>query len=87
MLSIALGTGLGWTLHWNWQQGVVVGAPVSVASTMVLSRFLIERELLLAEQGQLMIGIKLVEDLAVVALTILLPSLGDISGGVCSLSD
>jgi CPA2 family monovalent cation:H+ antiporter-2 len=81
LLSIALGIGLGWALHWNWQQGVVVGATVSVASTMVLSRFLIERGLLLAEQGQIMIGITLVEDLAVVVLTILLPSLGDISGG------
>ncbi|HXY52811.1 MAG TPA: cation:proton antiporter [Terriglobales bacterium] len=81
VLSSALGSGLAWLLHWNWQQGVAVGAIVSVASTMVLSRFLMERGLLLAEQGQIMIGITLVEDLAVVVLTILLPSLGDISGG------
>jgi CPA2 family monovalent cation:H+ antiporter-2 len=79
--SIVLGVGVAWLLNWNWQQGVVVGAVVSVASTMVLSRFLIERGLLQVEQGQVMIGITLVEDLAVVVLTILLPSLGDISGG------
>lgn len=80
LLSIAVGVGVARLLHWNWQQGVVVGAIVSVASTMVLSRFLMERGLLQAEQGQVMIGITLVEDLAVVVLTILLPSLGDISG-------
>jgi len=79
-LSIAVGVGIGRLLHWHWQQGVVVGAIVSVASTMVLSRFLIERGLLHAEQGQVMIGITLVEDLAVVVLTILLPTLGDITG-------
>jgi len=75
LLSIAMGVGVGWLLGWSWQQGVVVGAVISVASTMVLSRFLIERGLLLAEQGQVMIGITLVEDLAVVVLTIVLPSL------------
>jgi CPA2 family monovalent cation:H+ antiporter-2 len=47
---------------------------------MVLSRFLIERGQLKSQQGQVMIAITLVEDLAVVILTILLPSLSNISG-------
>ena len=80
-LSILIGLALSWPMGWGWQQGVVVGSIVSVASTMVLSRFLIERGQLQAEQGQVMIGITLVEDLAVVVLTIILPSLGDINGG------
>jgi CPA2 family monovalent cation:H+ antiporter-2 len=46
---------------------------------MVLSRFLTERGELRSEQGQVMIGITLVEDLAVVVLTILLPSLEDLT--------
>jgi CPA2 family monovalent cation:H+ antiporter-2 len=79
LLSITLGLGVGSLLGWSWQSGVAVGAIVSVASTMVLSRFLTERGQLRSEQGQVMIGITLVEDLAVVVLTILLPSLGDIS--------
>jgi monovalent cation:H+ antiporter-2, CPA2 family len=79
LLSIGLGMGVGALLGWNWQQGVAVGAIISVASTMVLSRFLSERGELRSAQGQVMIGITLVEDLAVVALTILLPSLGDLS--------
>jgi len=79
LLSLALGLGVGSLLGWTWQQGVAVGAIISVASTMVLSRFLTERGELRSEQGQVMIGITLVEDLAVVVLTILLPSLGDLN--------
>ncbi len=78
LLSIALGFGVGSLLGWTWQQGVAMGAVISVASTMVLSRFLVECGQLRSEQGQVMIGITLVEDLAVVALTILLP-LNDLS--------
>jgi CPA2 family monovalent cation:H+ antiporter-2 len=81
VLSITLGLAIDSLLGWSWQQGVVIGAVISVASTMVLSRFLIERGMLLAEHGQIMIGITLVEDLAVVVLTILLPSLGSMGGG------
>jgi CPA2 family monovalent cation:H+ antiporter-2 len=79
LLSLGLGVGVGSLLGWSWQQGVAVGAIISVASTMVLSRFLTERGELRSEQGQVMIGITLVEDLAVVVLTILLPSLGDLN--------
>jgi len=79
LLSLGLGLGVGALLGWTWQQGIAVGAIISVASTMVLSRFLTERGELRSEQGQVMIGITLVEDLAVVVLTILLPSLGDLN--------
>src|SRR5579862_9218426 len=78
-LSIALGVGVGALLGWTWQEGVAVGSIISVASTMVLSRFLTERGQLKTRQGQVMIGITLVEDLAVVILTILLPSLSNIT--------
>jgi CPA2 family monovalent cation:H+ antiporter-2 len=79
-LFVALGLGVGTLLGWTWQEGVTIGAIISVASTMVLSRFLIERGQLKSQQGQVMIAITLVEDLAVVILTILLPSLSNISG-------
>src|SRR5215468_3837498 len=79
VLSVVLGLGVGGLLGWTWQQGVAVGAIISVASTMVLSRFLTERGDLRSTQGQVMIGITLVEDLAVVILTILLPSLGSMT--------
>jgi CPA2 family monovalent cation:H+ antiporter-2 len=76
LLSIALGVGVGRGMGWSVAQGVVVGAVVSVASTMVLSRLLVDRGQLHSEQGRLMIGITLLEDLAVVILTILIPFAG-----------
>jgi CPA2 family monovalent cation:H+ antiporter-2 len=74
-LSLATGTLLGWPLR----QSLIVGMVVSVASTMVLARLLMDRGELGTRHGRIMIGILLVEDLAVVVLTILMPTLGDLS--------
>jgi CPA2 family monovalent cation:H+ antiporter-2 len=52
---------------------VVIGATVSVASTMVLARLLSDRGAMGTTYGRVMIGITLVEDLAVVFMTVLLP--------------
>jgi len=75
-LSIGLSLGVGSLMHWTVVQSIAIGAIISVASTMVLSKLLIDRGELRATQGRVMIGITLVEDLAVVVLTVLLPSLG-----------
>jgi CPA2 family monovalent cation:H+ antiporter-2 len=58
---------------WSMAQGVVIGASVSVASTMVLARLLSDNGKLGTSFGQVMIGITLVEDLAVVCMTVVLP--------------
>jgi CPA2 family monovalent cation:H+ antiporter-2 len=76
-LSIGLGLGIGWLLGWSAPQAV--GASVSVASTMGLSRLLMDRGELQSVHGRIMIAITLVEGLAVVVLTILLPSLKNFS--------
>jgi len=81
MLTVALGAATGWSLGWNTTQGMVVGVVISVASTMVLSRLLAERGELRSPHGHIMIGITLVEDLAVVVLTVLLPALSNLTGG------
>ena len=52
-----------------------MGMIISVASTMVLSRLLIDSGQLQSQHGKVMIGITLVEDLVVVVLTILMPAL------------
>jgi monovalent cation:H+ antiporter-2, CPA2 family len=75
VLSGALGAGVGWLLGWGGMTGLAMGLIVSVASTMVLSRLLIDRGELQSGHGRVMVGITLVEDLAVVALTILMPVL------------
>lgn len=78
-LMAALGAGVGAVLGWGARCGMVVGMIVSVASTMVLSRLLIDRGELQSAHGKVMIGITLVEDLVVVALTILMPTLATLS--------
>ncbi len=58
---------------WSMREGVVIGATVSVASTMVLARLLSDAGKLGTTYGQVMIGITLIEDLAVVCMTVVLP--------------
>src|SRR5216117_4016745 len=76
VLTAALGAGAGGVLGWPPGQGLAVGLVISVASTMVLVRLLMDRGELHTRYGRVMIGISLVEDLAVVAMTVLLPALG-----------
>ena len=80
LFSIGLGLALAYVLGWPLPQGFAIGAIVSVASTMVLSRLLIDRGELLSAHGKVMIGITLFEDVAVVILTVLMPSLSSPSG-------
>jgi monovalent cation:H+ antiporter-2, CPA2 family len=79
-LSIGLGIAVGSLLGWPLSQGVAVGCIISVASTMVLMRLLMNRGELGSEPGRIMVTLTLVEDLAVVILIVLLPSLGSASG-------
>jgi CPA2 family monovalent cation:H+ antiporter-2 len=81
LLSVALGMGVGGLIGWRPLQGAVVGMVVSVASTMVLARLLLVRGELHTRHGRIMIGITLVEDLAVVVLIVILPQLGALDAG------
>src|SRR5579863_4795567 len=58
---------------WGYIEGVVIGATVSVASTMVLARLLSDSGKMNTTYGRVMIGITLVEDLAVICMTVVLP--------------
>ena len=79
VLLAALGAGVGAMLGWGARCGMVVGMIISVASTMVLSRLLMDSGELQSPHGKVMIGITLVEDLVVVVLTILMPVLATLS--------
>ena len=74
VLSIALSLVVGSALGWPGPQAIAVGAIVSVASTMVLARLLLDQQALDTPLGRVMIGITLVEDLVVVILTVVLPA-------------
>jgi CPA2 family monovalent cation:H+ antiporter-2 len=62
-------------------EGVVIGATVSVASTMVLARLLNDSGKLNTTVGRVMIGITLIEDLAVICMTVVLPVFAGSSEG------
>jgi CPA2 family monovalent cation:H+ antiporter-2 len=81
LLTIGLGVAVGEMLGWPFIQGLVVGMVVSVASTMVLARLLLDRGELHSRHGRIVIGISLVEDLAVVVLIIVMPRLGTLTQG------
>ncbi|MGH9197410.1 MAG: cation:proton antiporter, partial [Acidimicrobiia bacterium] len=73
LLSVGLAVSVAMLIGWPVFQGVILGLIISVASTMVLARFLIDRGELQSPHGRIMVGITLVEDLAVVVMTVLLP--------------
>jgi CPA2 family monovalent cation:H+ antiporter-2 len=76
VLSIGLAVAASLALGWPLQQGLLIGVVISVASTMVLARLLIDRGELHTRHGRVLIGISLVEDLAVVVLLALMPAFG-----------
>jgi monovalent cation:H+ antiporter-2, CPA2 family len=78
LLSIAMGAVAGRFLGLPISQGIVLGAVVSVASTMVMTRLLMDRGELRTEHGLVMVSITLVEDIAVVILVVLIPAFGSL---------
>lgn len=67
----------GWTVI----SGIVVGLAISIASTVVLLRSLIDNGILNTPHGQAAIGWVIVEDLATVLILVLMPTLVSTSGG------
>jgi CPA2 family monovalent cation:H+ antiporter-2 len=66
----------------SFAEAVVIGASVSVASTMVLVRLLNDSGKMTATFARVMIGITLVEDLAVICMTVVLPIVGGSGEGL-----
>src|SRR6202158_4177799 len=59
LLCLALALGASWLAVWSMIQGIVMGATISVASTMVLARLLADRDAMGTGYGRVMIGITL----------------------------
>src|SRR6202522_3584479 len=73
VLSMAFALGAAWLVGWTMIQGFVVGATISVASTMVLARLLADRNAMGNIYGRLRRCITLVEEVAVVFMIIIIP--------------
>ncbi len=75
ILIILMAFLVGWLLGWPVSQRLVIGATISVCSTMVLLKFLQDRGDVNSTHGRIVVGIALAGDLAVVAMIALLPTL------------
>lgn len=71
---------------WGWSSGLVYGLAISVASTVVLTRVLIENNDLHTPTGHIAVGWLVVEDLLTVAVLVVLPGIaGDQNAGFSGL--
>jgi CPA2 family monovalent cation:H+ antiporter-2 len=84
-LTAAFGYGLGRLLGFGWQEAVWFGALLSVSSTAVVLKSLSELGVMGTLSSRVIIGMLIVQDLAVVPLIVVLPELGDISEGLSDL--
>jgi CPA2 family monovalent cation:H+ antiporter-2 len=85
LLSIALGFGIGRWLGWSNYESVWLGALISVSSTMVVLKTLGARGALDSLPGRIMVGMLIVQDLAVVPMMIILPELQHLERGMSNL--
>ncbi|MDH3215998.1 MAG: cation:proton antiporter [Candidatus Krumholzibacteria bacterium] len=85
LLTMGVATAMGLALGWPWTDGVWFGGCVSLSSTMVILKTLQSQGRLGTLSSRVMIGMLLVQDLAVVPLLILLPKLTDLQSGLPDL--
>ena len=81
-LTIGIGAGLGTLLGWNGTQALWLGAMFSLSSTMVILKTLMSQGWLGTLSSKVMIGMLIVQDLAVVPLMVVLPKLSDPASGL-----
>ena len=84
IVQIAVATALGGAVahYWGWNivASISFGLALSVASTVVLLRALEDRDILETVNGRIAVGWLVVEDLAMVLVLVLLPSIGAWTG-------
>ena len=85
ILTIAMGYGIGQLMGWDAKSSLWLGALVSLSSTMVLLKTLMNQGWLGTLSSKVMVGMLIVQDLAVVPLIVLLPMMNDPSLGWISL--
>lgn len=81
VLTMALGFGLALALGLSWQPALWFGAVISLSSTMVALKTIQAQGRLGTLSSRVMLGILVVQDLAVVPLMIVLPELNNATGG------
>ncbi|MGE4297354.1 MAG: cation:proton antiporter [Desulfovibrionaceae bacterium] len=81
-LTIGLGYAIGRFLGWEWKESLWLGALISLSSTMVILKTLMNQGWLGTLSSKVMIGMLIVQDLAVIPMMIALPQLNDPAAGL-----
>lgn len=82
LLTIVYGMVIGYLFGWDWVTALWFGSLISLSSTMVILKTLMSQGLMGTLSSRVMIGMLIVQDLAVVPLMIALPQLSDLEAGV-----
>lgn len=82
VLTIILGYGIGQLLGWQWSDALWFGGMIALSSTMVILKTLMSQGRLGTLSSRVMIGMLIVQDLAVVPLMIILPQLNNLEAGL-----
>jgi CPA2 family monovalent cation:H+ antiporter-2 len=85
LLSMVLGFGIGEMLGWAWMDSLWFGGMIALSSTMVILKTLMNQGQLGSLSSRVMIGMLIVQDLAVVPLMIILPQLNQPGSGLSVL--
>lgn len=82
LLSMALGFGIGQLFGWEWIDSLWFGGMIALSSTMVILKTLMSQGRMGTLSSRVMIGMLIVQDLAVVPLMIILPQLDEPGAGL-----
>lgn len=82
LLTMALGFGIGQLLGWEWVEALWFGGLIALSSTMVTLKTLMSQGQMGTLSSRVMIGMLIVQDLAVVPLMIILPQLDKPGAGL-----
>lgn len=82
LITTAFGTVLGLFFGWTLSASIFFGALVALSSTMVVLKLLAERGELDSTWGRIILGILIMQDLSIVPLIVILPSLAQPIGTI-----
>jgi len=82
LITLAVTMLLGWMAGLSLSTAFVIGGALTMSSTAIVSKILMERVDLNSRHGRLSIGILLFQDLAVIPILVLIPALGANSGSL-----
>ncbi len=85
LLSMAIGYGIGRWLGWAPYESLWLGALISVSSTVVVLKTLGAQGTLDGLAGRIMIGMLIIQDLAIVPMIIILPEFRHLDRGISVL--